>query len=48
MSQEDRDKVHLAIDAKLQEIEDSGLTREELLSDNAVGKGLPVADDPVF
>lgn len=34
MSQEEKEKVHLQIDLKLDELESTGLSREELLYDN--------------
>lgn len=40
------DLVHAKIDQKMQELEDSGLTREEILYDSQ--QGIPLADDPFF
>ncbi len=46
MSKEEIERIHTQIDIKLQELEDSGLTREEILYDKQ--QGLPLADDPFF
>jgi hypothetical protein len=46
MSPEDKAEVHDQIDIRMQELEDSGLTREELLYDQV--RGFPLADDPFF
>lgn len=40
------DVIHTKIDTKMQELEDSGLTREEILYDSQ--QGIPLADDPFF
>eukprot|EP00330_Aristerostoma_sp_ATCC50986_P012553 CAMPEP_0114580234 /NCGR_PEP_ID=MMETSP0125-20121206/4565_1 /TAXON_ID=485358 ORGANISM="Aristerostoma sp., Strain ATCC 50986" /NCGR_SAMPLE_ID=MMETSP0125 /ASSEMBLY_ACC=CAM_ASM_000245 /LENGTH=141 /DNA_ID=CAMNT_0001771683 /DNA_START=126 /DNA_END=551 /DNA_ORIENTATION=+ len=47
MSQEEKDKVHRVIDLRLKEIEDTGLSKEELLFDNFTG-GVPLSRDPFF
>lgn len=46
MSQEAKDKVHLELDERMQELEDTGLTRNEILFEQQ--KGLRLADDPFF
>lgn len=46
MTQDEKDKIHYEIDLKMQELEDTGLTRMEILYN--VEKGIPLADDPVF
>jgi hypothetical protein len=47
MSKEEKEKVHSLVDAKMQEYEDSGLTRDEILHDK-IGEGLALGDDPLF
>ena len=47
MSEEEKDKVHVIIDEKMQEYEDSGLTRDEILHDK-IGQGIPLREDPFF
>jgi len=47
MSQEERNVIHDLADQKFKEIEETGLTAEEILHDK-VGEGLPLRDDPVF
>jgi hypothetical protein len=44
---EERERVNLVVDRRLQELEDSGLSREELLFEEAE-RGLPLALDPFF
>lgn len=46
MSKEELEYVHSQIDKKMQELEESGLTREEILYDKQ--EGIPLADDPFF
>lgn len=46
MSAKDIEQVHLLIDEKMQELEESGLTREEILFNDQ--RGIPLADDPFF
>ena len=46
MSKEAIEKVHFEIDDKMQELEDTGLTRNEILFEEMVG--MPLADDPFF
>ncbi len=41
------DKIHDEIDLQLQELEDTGLTRNEILFDDA-NIGIPLKDDPFF
>lgn len=56
MSQEEKNMVHNEVDLKMQELEDTGLTRMEILYDQDKGiyicfthiLGIPLADDPVF
>ena len=40
-------QIHLEIDERLQELEESGLTRNEILFDDP-NKGIPLRDDPFF
>lgn len=47
MSQEDIDRVHFEIDERMQELEDTGLTRNEILFDEA-STGVRLSDDPFF
>jgi ribosomal protein S18 len=47
MSKEAKEKVHQAVDARMRELEDTGLSREELLYDGKVG-GIPLGLDPFF
>lgn len=47
MDQAEKDKIHLEIDKHLQELEDTGLSRDELLHDGKIG-GIPLARDPFF
>lgn len=46
MTAEEKDLIHREIDEKMQELEDTGLTRMEILFNEQ--KGIPLADDPVF
>jgi hypothetical protein len=46
LSKEELECTHALIDVKMQELEDSGLTREEILYDKQ--QGIPLADDPFF
>ena len=46
MTKDQIDNIHTQIDAKLQELEDSGLTREEILYDKQ--EGIPLSEDPFF
>eukprot|EP00357_Protocruzia_adherens_P001811 CAMPEP_0114981838 /NCGR_PEP_ID=MMETSP0216-20121206/5759_1 /TAXON_ID=223996 /ORGANISM="Protocruzia adherens, Strain Boccale" /LENGTH=553 /DNA_ID=CAMNT_0002343539 /DNA_START=119 /DNA_END=1780 /DNA_ORIENTATION=+ len=46
MSEKAKDKVHQQIDLRLLELETSGLSREEILYEDA--KGLPLRNDPFF
>jgi len=47
MDPDEKEKIHDIIDIKLQELEDSGLTRAEILH-NKVGEGFPLRDDQFF
>jgi hypothetical protein len=46
MSEQAKEKVHQILDIRLQELEDTGLTRMEILHEKQVG--LKLADDPFF
>ena len=46
MSAEAKNKVHQEIDERMQELEDTGLTRYEILFE--MQKGMRLADDPFF
>jgi ribosomal protein S18 len=46
MSQEDKDRIHAQIDFKMDELELTGLSREEILFDRP--GGLPLSQDPVY
>jgi hypothetical protein len=46
MNPKDIEQIHMLIDNKMQELEDSGLTREEVLFNDQ--RGIPLADDPFF
>lgn len=46
LSQKEKDNVHREVDLRLQELEDTGLTRLEILYNQE--KGIPLGDDPVF
>jgi len=46
MSAEAKEKVHQEIDERMQELEDTGLTRYEILFE--MQKGMRLADDPFF
>jgi len=46
MSQEDKDRIHAQIDYKMEELERTGLSREEILFNRA--KGFPLREDSVF
>ena len=47
MSEDHKEKVHQELDVRLQELEDTGLTRDEILFEQ-LNKGLRLADDPFF
>lgn len=47
MSDDEKDKIHVLIDVKMQELEDSGLTREEILH-NKIGEGVSLREDQFF
>ena len=40
-------QIHDEVDERMQELEDTGLTRNEILFDDA-GVGIPLRDDPFF
>jgi hypothetical protein len=46
MSAEAKEKVHQEIEERMQELEDTGLTRYEILFE--MQKGMRLADDPFF
>jgi len=46
LSQEQKNMIHKEVDLKMQELEDTGLTRFEILYNDE--RGIPLADDPVF
>lgn len=46
MSEQEKKVVHDEVDQKMQELEDTGLTRMEILYNEP--KGIPLSDDPVF
>lgn len=48
MSEEEKLIVHQEIDDRMQELEDTGLTRIELLHDNMADKGIRLKDDPFW
>ena len=48
MSEEAKEKVHVELDRRLQEIEESGLTKEEILHEHLAPGGLKLLDDPFF
>lgn len=49
MSTEAIDKVHAEVDLKMRELEETGLSRTELLYDKTTPGGvLPLVEDPVF
>lgn len=47
MTEEQKARVHDLVDKKLQELEDTGLSREELLYEGKIG-GVPLSLDPFF
>ena len=47
MSKERIDQIHLEIDERMEELEESGLTRNEILFDDP-NVGVPLKDDPFF
>jgi hypothetical protein len=46
LSAEERETVHHQIDLRMEELEESGLTREEILYDST--QGIPLFEDPFF
>ncbi|KRX04932.1 Ribosomal protein S18 [Pseudocohnilembus persalinus] len=47
MKQEQKDEIHILIEEKMQQLEDSQLSREEILYDDG-RKGIPLSQDPFF
>lgn len=47
MDESEKHKINLLIDKQLQEMEDTGLSREELLFNKGI-KGIPLKKDPFF
>lgn len=47
MSEEEKEEIHAMIDLKMNELEESGLTKDEILH-NRVGEGFPLRDDQFF
>ena len=47
MSSAQLDLIHEEIDDRMQELQDTGLTRNEILFDDAK-EGIPLKDDPFF
>lgn len=46
MNKKQLEAIHSQIDARMQDLEDSGLTREEVLYNKQ--EGIPLVDDPFF
>ena len=46
MTDEEKDKVHIQIDYEMGKLEDTGLSREEVLYNKPTG--IPLASDPMF
>ena len=46
LSEEDKNRIHLQIEFKMDQIEQTGLSRDEILLDKP--GGLPLSQDPVF
>lgn len=47
MSKDRINQIHAEIDVRMQELEETGLTRNEILFDDA-GEGIPLRDDPFY
>lgn len=47
MSSEEKTKINLLIDEKLEKLEKTGLSREEILYDDG-RRGVPLGQDPFF
>lgn len=45
---QEKKKIHDEIDRRMQELEDTGLSRVELLHDSMARKGVQLKDDPFF
>ena len=48
MTQEEKDKIHFIAEQKMEELEKTGLSRQEIISDKQVRPGVPLAQDPFF
>ena len=48
LTEQQKLKVHQEIETRMQELEETGLTRMEVLFDNMEGKGCQLKDDPFF
>jgi hypothetical protein len=48
MTQQEKDKIHLIAEQKMQELESTGLSRQEIISDKRVKAGVKLAQDPFF
>jgi len=48
MTQAEIDAVHIEIDRRMQELEDTGLSREEIINAKTKRPGIPLAEDAVF
>lgn len=48
MTEQQKLKVHQEIETRMHELEETGLTRMEVLFDNMEGKGCQLKDDPFF
>lgn len=48
LSVQEKKKVHDEIDRRMQDLEDTGLSRVELLHDSMARKGVQLKDDPFF
>lgn len=46
MTEEDKEKVHVQIEYEMGRLEDTGLSREEVLYNRPTG--IPLASDPMF
>ena len=46
MSKEAKEKIHQEIDERMKELEETGLTRDEILFEEQ--KGIKLVDDPFF
>jgi len=48
LTEQQKQKVHQEVEKRMQELEETGLSRMELLYDNMEGKGCQLKDDPFF